>query len=256
MTAYREQYRQDGTDIRPVVSLVMNFSRPSGKKPALLTHNEVTTFLHEFGHAIHGLLSKCSYESLSGTNVSRDFVELPSQIMENWAYEKEWLDSWAVHYSTQEKIPSEIMEMIRSLYTFNEGYACNRQLGFGFLDMAWHTIEEEFSGDVPLFERNATQKTELFRPVDGASLSCSFGHLFSGGYAAGYYGYKWAEVLDADAFSLFRERGITDRETAMSFRENILEKGGSEEASKLYTRFRGKEPSIEPLLERSGFKKE
>lgn len=256
MTGFREQYRQDGKEVRPVISMVMNFSSSSGDIPALLTHNELTTFLHEFGHALHGMLSKCSYESLSGTNVARDFVELPSQIMENWAYEKEWLDSWAVHYVTGEKIPGETIERIKNLHTYNEGYACNRQLGFGFLDMAWHSIEREFSGNVAEFEKEATAPTELFRVIEGTGMSCSFGHLFSGGYAAGYYGYKWAEVLDADAFSLFRERGITDRETAISFRKNILEKGASEEAHQLYLKFRGKEPLIKPLLERSGFKKE
>lgn len=256
MTNYREQYQSDGIDTRPVISIVTNFSRASAGIPSLLTHNELTTLLHEFGHAMHGMLSKCHYESLSGTNVARDFVELPSQIMENWAYEKEWLDTWASHYISGEKIPEETIEMIKSLHTFNEGYSCNRQLSFGMLDMAWHTLEEEFDGNVDEFEQNAFSSTELFRVIEGTNMSCSFGHLFSGGYAAGYYGYKWAEVLDADAFSLFREKGITDKETSYSFRKNILEKGATGEPSVLYLNFRGKEPSIEPLLERSGFKKE
>lgn len=256
MTSFREQYISGGKDYRPLVSIVTNFSRPSGDRPALLTHNELTTFLHEFGHAMHGILSKCSYESLSGTNVARDFVELPSQLMENWAYEKDWLDSWAVHYITGEKIPKAIIDRIRKLQTYNEGYACNRQMGFAILDMAWHTLEHRFTGDVAKFEKQAGSFTELFRYIEGTSMSCSFGHLFSGGYAAGYYGYKWAEALEADAFSLFIENGITDAETAGSFRRNILERGGSEDPALLYRNFRKKEPSIEALLIRSGFKKE
>ena len=253
MTAYRDQYRWDDHDNRPVISIVTNFSKPSSGKPSLITHRELTTFLHEFGHALHGMMSRCRYRSLSGTNVSRDFVELPSQLMENWAYEKEWLDAWARHYKTGEKIPVELIDKIKESMIFNEGYACNRQLGFGFLDMAWHTIEEDKVTDIDIFEKQAMKKTELFPPVKGANITCSFGHLFSGGYAAGYYGYKWSEALDADAFSLFRENGIYDRKTADSFRINILEKGGTEEPMDLYRKFRGKEPSLEALLERSGF---
>ncbi len=253
MTAYRDQHRHAGRDIRPIISLVTNFSKPSSGKPALITHKELTTFLHEFGHALHGMMTKCSYRSLSGTNVSRDFVELPSQIMENWAWEKEWLDTWARHYKTGEKIPAALIERIKESMVFNEGYACNRQLSFGFLDMALHTIEKEFDGDIDRFEKETMKNTELLRHVEGSNMSCSFGHLFSGGYAAGYYGYKWSEVLDADAFSLFREKGIYDKETAVSFRVHILEKGGSAEPGELYRRFRGKEPSTEALLKRSGF---
>lgn len=253
MTAYREQSVQNKQNIRPIISIVTNFSRSTESRPALLTHNEVTTFLHEFGHALHGMLSQCKYSSLSGTNVSRDFVELPSQIMENWAYEKEWLDSWARHYKTGEKIPEEQLLRIREAMIFNEGHACNRQLSFGMLDMAWHTLKTEFKGDIKEFEDEAMQTTELFKPIDTANMSCAFGHLFAGGYAAGYYGYKWAEVLDADAFSLFKQRGISDKTTAESFRKNILERGGTEEAMDLYKRFRGQEPSLEPLLIRSGF---
>ncbi len=256
MTAYRDQHRQADRDIRPIISLVTNFSKPSSNKPALITHNELTTFLHEFGHALHGMMSRCSYRSLSGTNVSRDFVELPSQIMENWAWEKEWLDTWARHYKTGKKIPESLIERIKESMVFNEGYACNRQLSFGFLDMAMHTIEKKFDGDIDRFEKEAMKNTELLRHVEGTNMSCSFGHLFSGGYAAGYYGYKWSEVLDADAFSMFREKGIYDKKTAGSFRENILEKGGSDKPMELYRRFRGKEPSTEALLERSGFKRE
>ncbi len=253
MTAYRDQYRWNDRDNRPVISIVTNFSKPSSTRPALITHNELTTFLHEFGHALHGMMSKCRYRSLSGTNVSRDFVELPSQLMENWAYEKEWLDTWARHYKTGEKIPAVLIDKIKESLVFNEGFACNRQLGFGFLDMAWHTIEEDVKADIDNFEKQAMKRTELFPPVKGSNMSCSFGHLFSGGYAAGYYGYKWSEVLDADAFSLFKENGIYDRKTADSFRTYILEKGETEEPMDLYRKFRGKEPSLDALLDRSGF---
>jgi peptidyl-dipeptidase Dcp len=253
MTAYRDQYRLNGNDIRPVISVVTNFSKPTAARPALITHNELTTFMHEFGHALHGMLSMCRYRSLSGTNVARDFVELPSQLMENWAYEKEWLDSWARHYKTGEKIPEGLINKIKESITFNEGYACNRQLGFAFLDMAWHTLDRDPEVNIDEFEREAMKKTELLPRVEGTNMSCSFGHLFSGGYAAGYYGYKWSEVLDADAFSLFREKGIFNRDTAQAFRKNVLEKGGSAEAMELYRRFRGKEPSLSAFLKRSGF---
>jgi peptidyl-dipeptidase Dcp len=253
MTTYREQSVKNGIDVRPVVSLVMNFTKPTSTKPSLLTHNELTTLLHEFGHALHAILSNCTYESLSGTNVVRDFVELPSQIMENWAFEKEWLDGWAEHHETGEKIPAPLLGKLKELSLFNEGYACLRQLSFGLLDMAWHTIKSEITVDVAAFERNAMFATDLFPVVEGTNMSVSFGHLFSGGYAAGYYSYKWAEVLDADAFSLFLEKGIFDKETAAAFRENILEKGGTEKAADLYRKFRGREPSAEPLLLRSGF---
>ncbi len=254
MTAYRDQYYIDGNDIRPVISLVTNFSKPPASKPALITHNELTTFLHEFGHALHGMMSRCRYRSLSGTNVPRDFVELPSQLMENWAYEKEWLDSWARHYLTGDKIPADLIDKIKESMTFNEGYACNRQLGFAFLDMSWHTLYKDIETDIHSFEKKAMKETELLPPVEGSNMSCSFGHLFSGGYAAGYYGYKWSEVLDADAFSLFREKGIFNADTADSFRKNILEKGASSEPMDMYRRFRGKEPSLEAFLKRSGFK--
>jgi len=254
MTGYREQRKEKGIDIRPLISIVANFTRPTDTKPSLLTFNEVTTFLHEFGHALHGILTKCNYESLSGTNVARDFVELPSQFMENYAFEKEWLSSWAVHYVTGEKIPDNIVEKIRESSTFNEGYACNRQMGFGFLDMAWHTVPAPVTDDITAFESAVMEKTELFPPVEGSNMSASFSHIFSGGYAAGYYGYKWAEVLDADAFYHFRETGIFNGETAASFRKNILEKGGTDKPLTLYISFRGKEPTIDSFLERSGLK--
>jgi peptidyl-dipeptidase Dcp len=253
MTGFREQSTANGKRVIPVVSLVMNFTRSTPARPSLLSHNEMNTFLHEFGHALHGILSDCRYESLAGTNVKRDFVELPSQLMENWAWEKEWLDTWAAHYKTGEKIPDEILTKLKESLTYNEGYACMRQLSFGLLDMGWHTLREPFEDDIVAFERTFMAPAELLPPAEGACMSVSFAHLFSGGYAAGYYGYKWAEVLDADAFSLFRERGIFDRETALSFRKNILERGGSREPDELFRAFRGREPSLDALIERSGF---
>lgn len=254
MTSYRDQKKEKGTEIRPLISIVANFTRPSESRPSLLSFNELTTLLHEFGHSLHGMLTRCTYEGLSGTSVARDFVELPSQFMENYAFEKEWLDTWAAHYVTGEKIPAEIISKIKEASAFNEGYACFRQLSFAFLDMSWHTITNPVDMDISDFEKLAMSKTELFPPVEGLNMSASFGHIFGGGYAAGYYGYKWAEVLDADAFSYFTETGIFNRETAASFRKNILEKGGSDKPHDLYVRFRGKEPSIEALLKRSGLK--
>jgi peptidyl-dipeptidase Dcp len=254
MTSFREQRIENGRDVRPLISIVTNFSRPGESKPSLLTFSEVTTFLHEFGHALHGMFSKCTYESLSGTSVYRDFVELPSQFMENFAFEKEWLDTWAVHYETGEKIPAEIIKKIRDASNYNEGYSCDRQLGFAFLDMAWHTILNPVENNIAEFEKSAMKETNIFPEIETANMSCSFGHLFGGGYAAGYYGYKWAEVLDADAFSHFKETGLFNKETAASFRKNILEKGGSDKPMDLYVRFRGKEPSIDAFLVRSGLK--
>ena len=254
MTSYRDQRNINGTDVRPFISIVTNFTRSSDTKPSLLSFNELTTFLHEFGHSLHGMLTKCTYESLSGTNVARDFVELPSQFMENFAYEKEWLDTWAAHYLTGEKIPDDIIRKIKEASAFNEGYACFRQLGFGFLDMDWHSITNPLDTSIADFESLAISKTELFPKIEGTNMSASFGHIFGGGYAAGYYGYKWAEVLDADAFSYFTETGIFNRDTATSFRNNILEKGGTDKPMNLYKNFRGKEPSIDALLIRSGLK--
>ncbi len=254
MTSYREQSIHNGSDIRPLVSLVTNFTRPTSSRPSLLTFSELTTLLHEFGHALHGMLSDCTYESISGTNVARDFVELPSQFMENWAFENIWLDSWASHYETGEKIPHEIIKKIRDASTFNEGYACQRQLGFGLLDMAYHTITEPSDTSPSEFEITVTAKTDPFQPVENTCFSTAFTHIFGGGYAAGYYGYKWAEVLDADAFSFFRENGLFNPETAASFMENILAKGGSDNPMNLYVRFRGREPSQDAFLERSGLK--
>ena len=233
----------------------MNFTKPTATKPSLLTFDEVNTFLHEFGHALHGMLSQCTYSSTGGTNVYRDFVELPSQIMENWALEKEWLDTWAIHYETGEKIPQEYIDRIRQAANFQSGYMSDRQLSFGMLDMAWHSISQPIEGSIQEFELAAMAPTEIFPAVDSSSFSTAFGHIFGGGYAAGYYSYKWAEVLDADAFAAFQEKGIFDAETATAFRKHILEKGGSEHPMTLYKRFRGHEPSVNALLERSGLKK-
>jgi peptidyl-dipeptidase Dcp len=255
MTSYRDQRKEDGKDIRPLISIVANFTRASETRPSLLTFNELTTFLHEFGHSLHGMLTKCNYESLSGTSVARDFVELPSQFMENYAYEKEWLDTWAAHYATGEKIPAEIIGKVKQASAFNEGYACSRQLGFGFLDIAWHTINETVDDNINSFEKAAMERTNLFPTVEGTNVSASFSHIFAGGYAAGYYGYKWAEVLDADAFSYFTETGIFNILTAERFRKFILEKGGSEKPDELYFKFRGKKPSLVPFLKRSGLTK-
>jgi peptidyl-dipeptidase Dcp len=254
MTNFRDQKIEGEKEVRPLISIVANFTRPMETRPSLLTFNEVTTFLHEFGHSLHGMLTRCTFESLSGTGVARDFVELPSQFMENYAFEKEWLAGWAVHYKTGEIIPDEIIMKIRESSTFNEGYACNRQLGFGFLDMKWHTITESLKDEISDFEISALKSTELFQHVEGTNMSVSFTHIFGGGYAAGYYGYKWAEVLDADAFKYFKERGIFDWETAKSFRQNILERGGTDKPMNLYRNFRGKEPTIDAFLERSGLK--
>jgi peptidyl-dipeptidase Dcp len=254
MTSYRDQRIENGSDIRPFISIVANFTRPTENRPSLLTFGEVTTFLHEFGHSLHGILTRCTYESLSGTGVARDFVELPSQFMENFAYEKEWLDTWATHYQTGEKIPDETIRKIKEAAVYNEGYACMRQLGFSFLDMAWHTVGEPVDGSISDFEEKAMSRTELFPRINGLNMSAQFNHIFSGGYASGYYGYKWAEVLDADAFELFREKGIFNEEVALSFRKNILEKGGTEKPQDLYRKFRGRDPQMDAFLKRSGLK--
>ena len=253
MNNIKEQYHEtDGSDSRPQIIIVMNFTRPTETKPSLLTFDEVNTLLHEFGHALHGMFAQGAYASLSGTNVYRDFVELPSQLMENWLTEKEFLDQIAIHYQSGEKIPQEFIQKLIDAANFNVGYACCRQLSFGFLDMAWHTLKNPFQGDVIAFEKEAWKQTNIVPEVADTLMSSSFGHIFSGGYSAGYYSYKWAEVLDADAFSLFKETGIFNQETALSFRKNILEKGGSEDPDILYKRFRGKDPEIGALLKRNG----
>lgn len=252
MNDFKAQSMDGKVDNRPQITIVMNFTRPTETKPALLTYDELTTFLHEFGHALHGMLTKCTYESLSGTNVYRDFVELPSQVMENWASEKEFLDGFAVHYKTGEKIPAELIQKIKDAENFNTANFCLRQLSFGFLDMAWHSIEKPYKGDVVKMEKDAMNPTQILPVVYDAAMSPTFNHIFSGGYAAGYYSYKWAEVLDADAYSVFVKNGIFDKKTAASFRENILMNGGTEHPMVLYKRFRGQEPTIDALLKRNG----
>ncbi len=255
MTEYKGQWKEaDGTDSRPHITIVMNFTKPTDVKPALLTFNEVETFLHEFGHALHGMLSNCTYYTLSGTNVYRDFVELPSQVMENWAIEKEWLDGFAVHYETGEAIPAEYIENLIKSSNFDAGYACLRQLSFGYQDMAFHTITEPFNGNVLDIEQESTAKANLLPSIENTGRSTTFSHIFTGGYAAGYYSYKWAEVLDADAYAAFKENGIFNTNTANKFRENILSKGNTADPMELYINFRGKEPSVDALLERNGVK--
>ena len=255
MTEFRGTKIEDGVKTRPLVSLVMNFTKPTETTPSLLTFDEMETFLHEFGHALHGMLGEGKYESLTGTSVYRDFVELPSQIMENWATEKEFLDLWAVHYETGEPIPAEIVDRIVAAQNYLAAYANVRQLSFGMTDMAWHTLTEPFDGDVEQFEVASMAPTQVMPVIAGTAMAPSFGHIFSGGYAAGYYGYKWAEVLEADAFSLFKEKGIFSREVASSFRDNILSKGGTEHPMKLYVRFRGHKPETKALIEKMGLGK-
>ncbi|MDR1595089.1 MAG: M3 family metallopeptidase [Prevotellaceae bacterium] len=252
MTNFREQSNVGGKEQRPIVSLVCNFTKPTESKPSLLAFYEVETFLHEFGHGLHGMLSEITYESLAGANVYRDFVELPSQIMENFCVEKDFLDIFAQHYLTGDKIPPELVSRIVESRNFMEGYATMRQLNFGRLDMAYHTREIPLEQDVFDFEKEATKETKILPGVDGDLISSAFAHIFSGGYAAGYYSYKWSETLDADAFSVFKKNGIFDKATAESFKNNILTKGGSEDPMQLYIRFRKQEPSIEALLVRSG----
>lgn len=253
MTDYLSQSNVNGKSVRPQVSIVMNFSKSTETNPSLLTFDEFSTFVHEFGHALHGMLSQCTYPGLAGTNVYWDFVELPSQIHENWCYEKEWLDQFAIHYKTGEKIPSILIEKIIKAKNFQTGYLSERQISFGILDIAYHSLQEKLD-DIATFEAKTIAPTELFESVPGSMISTSFSHIFSGGYDAGYYSYKWAEVLDADAFSVFQEKGIFNQEVADSFRENILERGGSEHPMKLYKAFRGQEPTVDALLKRSGLK--
>ena len=255
MTEFRGQSIKDGVERRPFISTVMNFTKPTADTPALITHDELTTFLHEFGHALHGMFAQGRYGSLTGTNVSRDFVELPSQIMENWAFEPEYLNSFAKHYQTGEPIPAELIEKVVAAKNYLAGYGQVRQLHFGYLDMAWHSLTELPSQGTIEFEQNTLAPYSIMPSVDGSAFSTSFSHIFSGGYAAGYYSYKWAEVLEADAFSLFKEKGIFNTEVASSFRENILSKGGTEDAAVLYRNFRGHDPQPEALMEKLGLVK-
>ena len=256
MTSYKEQWiEDDGTNSRPHVSVTMNFTKPTAEKPALLTFSEVNTFLHEFGHALHGMFANTRFQCMSGTNVYWDFVELPSQIMENFAIEKEFLNTFARHYQTGEPIPESLIQRIVDASNFNVAYACLRQISFGLLDMAWYTRRTPFEGDVKTYEKEAWKQAQVLPQREETCMSVQFGHIMSGGYAAGYYSYKWAEVLDADAFSVFKEKGIFNREVAGSFRENILSKGGTEHPMKLYKRFRGQAPTIDALLKRNDIRR-
>ena len=255
MTDFRGQSVRDGVEYRPFVTIVCNFTKPTADAPALITHDELTTFLHEFGHALHGMLAKGRYPSLTGTSVSRDFVELPSQIMENWAYEPEYLNSFAKHYQTGEPIPAELIEKIVAAKNYLAAYGQVRQLHFGYLDMAWHSLKEVPSVSTVEFEQSVLAPWGVLPAAEGAAFSNSFSHIFSGGYSAGYYSYKWAEVLEADAFSLFKEKGIFNTEVADSFRRNILEKGGSEDEAVIYRNFRGHDPQPEALMKKLGLTK-
>jgi peptidyl-dipeptidase Dcp len=252
MTSYKPQQIKNGVNERPQVSIVCNFTKPTETTPSLLTFNEVTTLFHEFGHALHGMLANTQYKSLSGTAVSWDFVELPSQVLENWCYEKEALELFAKHYETGEVIPMEYIQKIKESANFHEGMQTLRQLSFGLLDMHWHGKNPLNITSVKAFESSAFGNTKLYPEVQENCMSTAFSHIFQGGYSAGYYSYKWAEVLDADAFAYFLEKGIFNKEVATKFKENILSKGGTEQPMDLYTRFRGKKPSPEALLKRAG----
>jgi peptidyl-dipeptidase Dcp len=252
MTSFRGQKVDQGVQVRPHVAIVCNFTKPTATKPSLLGFDEVTTLFHEFGHALHGMLADTKYESLSGTNVFWDFVELPSQILENWAYEKECLDLFAEHFETKEKIPAELIKKIKDSSSFLEGRATLRQLSFATVDMAWHSGNPASITDIESFESNSMGKMDFLPPVKGTSISTAFSHIFAGGYSAGYYSYKWAEVLDADAFEFFKEKGIFNREVAKKFRDNVLSKGGSQHPMDLYVAFRGQKPNPDALLRRAG----
>ncbi len=253
MTSYKPQYIKDGKNERPHVSIVCNFTKPTETKPSLLTFNEVTTLFHEFGHALHGMLANTTYPSLSGTNVYWDFVELPSQILENWCYEKEALELFATHYETGELIPMELVEKIKESATFQEGMQTLRQISFGLLDMSWHANESpETITNVKAYESKAFSGTKLYPDVKENCMSTAFSHIFQGGYSSGYYSYKWAEVLDADAFEYFKQEGIFNKKVADKFKDNVLSKGGTENPMTLYKQFRGQEPKPEALLKRSG----
>lgn len=256
MTEFQGQWiNRKGENIRPHVSVVMNFTKPTPQKPALLTLGEVETFLHEFGHSLHGMFANTRFASLSGTNVWWDFVELPSQFMENYATEKEFLRTFAYHFESGEPIPDELIDRIIKSKNYLSAYGCLRQVSLGLLDMAYYTQKDEFKEDIITFEKDAWKDAIITKQLPNTCMTTQFSHIISGGYAAGYYSYKWAEVLDADAFSLFKKNGIFDKNTALSFRENILSKGGTEHPMTLYKRFRGQEPTIDALLERNGIKK-
>lgn len=256
MTEFKGQWiDKKGRNSRPHVSVVMNLTKPTAEKPALLTLSEVETFLHEFGHSLHGMFANTRFESLSGTNVWWDFVELPSQFMENYAVEKEFLRTFAFHYKTGKPIPDELIERIHKSRNFMAAYGCLRQVSFGLLDMAYYTKKEPFTDDIIPFEKKAWEKAMVTKQLPDTCMTVQFSHIMAGGYAAGYYSYKWAEVLDADAFSKFKENGIFDKNTAQSFRDNVLSKGGTEHPMTLYVRFRGRKPTIDALLKRNGIKR-
>ena len=254
MTEFRGVSIRDGKEQRPLVSLVMNFTKPTATTPSLLTFDEFSTFLHEFGHGLHGILAKGKYESINGTSVKRDFVELPSQIMENWATEKEYLDLWAKHYQTGEPMPAELIEKLIAAKNYLAAYFNVRQLSFGMLDMAWHTITTPYEGDVMAFELKALEPSKVLPIIDGTAMGPAFTHIFSGGYATGYYGYKWAEVLAADAFSYFAQKGIFNKGVADKFRYEVLEKGGHEHPMTLYKKFRGHKPKTQALIDQMNLK--
>ena len=251
MTSYRSMYTLEGEVVRPHISIVCNFTKPTADKPSLLTFNEVTTLFHEFGHALHGMMARGTYPSLTGTSVYWDFVELPSQILENWCYEPEALALFAKHYETGELLPKEYVDRIVESQQFMEGYATLRQLNFGYLDMTYHGRMEPMEGSVADFERSATADTQLFSPVEGTLSSTAFSHIFQGGYSAGYYSYKWAEVLDADAFERFKQEGIFSAAAADGFAE-ILSSGGTVAPDELFKKFRGRDPKVDALLKRAG----
>ncbi len=255
MTEFRGQSIRNGKEQRPFINIVMNFTKPTADAPSLITHSELTTFLHEFGHALHGILAQGRYPSLTGTGVSRDFVELPSQLMENWAYEPEYLNTFAKHYQTGEPIPMELIEKIVAAKNFQAGYAQVRQLHFGYIDMKWHTLTEVPAEGVAAYEQKILAPYAVMPQVDGTAFSPSFSHIFTGGYSAGYYSYKWAEVLEADAFSLFKEKGIFNTEVSNAFRKEILEKGGTVDEAVIYRNFRGHDPQPEALMEKLGLTK-
>ena len=256
MTQYQGQWiDRKGENVRPHVSLVMNLTKPTPDKPALLTLGEVETFLHEFGHALHGMFSNCRFESLSGTNVLWDFVELPSQFMENFAVEKEFLRTFAFHYETGEPLPDELIRRIVRSRNFMVATACLRQVSFGLLDMAYYTLRDEFTDDIIAFEKQAWQKAIIMPQRMDTCMTTQFSHIMAGGYAAGYYSYKWAEVLDADAFAVFKRSGIFNQTTAQRFRDCILARGGTDDPMTLYKSFKGSEPTIDALLKRNGIKK-
>ena len=255
MDSIKPQYKDaDGTDHRPHVTLSTNYRKPLPGKPTLLNFDEVNTLMHEFGHCLHGILSDVTYPSQCSPNVLWDFVEMPSQIMENFASEEELLKHFAFHHKTGENMPQEMLEKIKEMRTFKAGYQCVRQVGLGLIDQAWHNIQEPFDGDVLEYEHSVTAALRVMTPEKNTGITPHFGHIMSGGYAAGYYSYKWAEMLDADAFDLFKKNGVLNMKIAQSFRDNILSKGDSDHPMNLYMKFRGHKPQVEPLLERDGIK--